>query len=32
MKIASTDTITSRGTLSAISTNRCMMLSVTPPK
>ena len=32
IKIASTDTITSRGILLAISTKRCMMLSTRPPK
>ena len=32
IKIASTDTITNRGTLLAISTKRCMTLSVSPPK
>ena len=32
IKMASTDTMTSLGTLLATSTKRCMMLSVTPPK
>ena len=32
MKMASTETMTSRGMLLAISTNRCMTLSTRPPK